>query len=119
MRRLATTGGNIIDLASSDDFQRDVVDASQRVPVLVDFTATWCPPCKMLKPRLEALATRHSSSMKLVKVDVDVCDQTAAAHRINAVPTVMLYRGGKAVDQFQGLQSDEQLETFVARHLKK
>lgn len=73
------------------------------LPVLVDFHATWCGPCKMLAPLIEQLATEYAGRVKFVKVDVDQAPGTAAAHQITGVPTLMFYQKGQVADQVVGL----------------
>ena len=85
-------------------FQADVIDASMQVPVLVDFWATWCGPCKALGPMLEKLEQAYGGRFKLVKVDTDAQQQLAQHFRIKSIPTVYAFVGGQPVDQFQGAQ---------------
>ena len=90
---------NIIEV-NDDNFDHEVVRASQ--PVLVDFHATWCGPCKAIAPMIEALAGEYAGRVRFVKVDVDQAPTTAAQHRITGVPTLMVYQGGQVRDTVVG-----------------
>ncbi len=91
----------------SADFKTQVLDSD--VPVLVDFWAPWCGPCKMLTPTVEALADEYAGKAKVVKVNVDDNQQLAAQFGIRGIPTVMVFKGGEAVSTMVGLQPKEQL----------
>lgn len=96
-------------------FQADVIDASMQVPVLVDFWAPWCGPCKSLGPMLEKLEQAYGGRFKLVKVDTDAEQQLAQHFRIRSIPTVFAFVGGQPVDQFQGALPEGQLREFIDR----
>ena len=83
------------------DFQKEILDSD--VPVLVDFFAPWCGPCRALAPVLEGVAKTYDGKLKVVKVNVDDAPQLAATHRIRGVPTVMFFKNGKVVDTVVGL----------------
>jgi len=91
----------------SNTFQSEVLDSD--VPVLVDFWAPWCGPCKMLTPTIEALAGEYTGKAKVVKINVDDNQQLAAQFGIRGIPTVMVFKGGQAVSTMVGLQPKEQL----------
>ncbi|HPF34364.1 MAG TPA: thioredoxin [Candidatus Krumholzibacteria bacterium] len=91
----------------SNTFQSEVLDSD--VPVLVDFWAPWCGPCKMLTPTIEALAGEYAGKAKVVKINVDDNQQLAAQFGIRGIPTVMVFKGGQAVSTMVGLQPKEQL----------
>jgi putative thioredoxin len=102
---------------SDQDFERDVIKRSREVPVVVDFWATWCEPCKVLGPLLEKLAIEHSGAFILAKVDVDRNPKIAAALGIRTVPAVLGLRGGKIVGEFVGAVPEETVRAFLTRVL--
>ena len=102
--------------ATTDTFEAEVLRKSLDVPVLVDFWATWCGPCKTLGPILEKLAGEYNGAFVLAKVDVDKEQQIAAAFQIRSVPTVFLVKGGQIVDGFPGALPEGQLREFLASH---
>ncbi|KRA51880.1 thioredoxin [Pseudoxanthomonas sp. Root630] len=102
--------------ATTETFEADVLRKSLDVPVLVDFWATWCGPCKTLGPILEKLAGEYNGAFVLAKVDVDKEQQIAAAFQIRSVPTVFLVQGGQIVDGFPGALPEGQLREFLASH---
>ncbi len=102
--------------ATTETFEAEVLQKSLEVPVLVDFWATWCGPCKTLGPILEKLAGEYNGAFRLAKVDVDKEQQIAAAFQIRSVPTVFLVKGGQLVDGFPGALPEGQLREFLAQH---
>lgn len=96
-------------------FMADVIEASQTIPVIVDFWATWCGPCKTLGPMLEAAVTAAGGKVKMVKVDVDQNQRIAAQLRIQSIPTVYAFWQGQPVDGFQGAVPASELKAFVDR----
>lgn len=102
--------------ATAARFEAEVIHASLQTPVLVDFWAAWCGPCKSLGPVLEKLAAEYNGAFRLAKVDVDAEQQLAAAFQIRSVPTVMLVKGGQLVDGFPGALPEGELRQFLASH---
>ena len=102
--------------ATASTFEDTVIRASMETPVLVDFWATWCGPCKTLGPLLEKLAADYNGAFVLAKVDVDAEQELAAAFQIRSVPTVMLVKGGQLVDGFPGALPEGQLREFLKHH---
>ncbi len=102
--------------ATTATFEAEVLQKSLQTPVLVDFWATWCEPCKTLGPLLEKLAGEYHGAFELAKVDVDKEQQIAAAFQIRSVPTVYLVKGGQLVDGFPGVISEGQLREFLTQH---
>jgi len=87
------------------NFQTDVLDAAE--PVLVDFWAPWCGPCKMIAPTIEELATQYEGKARIGKVNTDENPQTATRQQISAIPTVILFNKGEAVEKFVGVTPKE------------
>lgn len=99
------------------NFEREVLARSRQVPVLVDFWASWCGPCKSLGPVLEKLAREYSGRLVLAKVDVDKNPELAHAFRIQSVPSVILLVGGRPVDGFVGAQPEAEIRRLLEPHL--
>ena len=102
--------------ATTDRFEADVIQRSLQVPVLVDFWAEWCGPCKQLGPVLEKLAGEYNGAFELAKVDVEAEQQLAAAFQIRSIPTVMLVKDGQLADGFPGALPEAQLREFLKHH---
>ena len=102
--------------ATTETFEADVLQKSMQTPVLVDFWAPWCGPCKTLGPMLEKLAGEFNGSFLLAKVDVDKEQEIAAAFQIRSVPTVFLVKGGQIVDGFPGAVPESQIREFLKQH---
>jgi thioredoxin 1 len=103
---------NIVEL-TEDRFGPEVLPAA--VPVLVDFYAPWCGPCKMLAPLLEPLAAEFAGRVKIVKVNVDDSPGLASRYDISGVPTLMLFREGRPVDSIVGLAAPKQLKAWLEK----
>jgi putative thioredoxin len=106
---------DLIKDATEASFMADVIEASKDVPVIVDFWATWCGPCKTLGPMLEAAVTAAKGKVKMVKVDVDQNQRIAAQLRIQSIPTVYAFWQGQPVDGFQGAVPASELKAFIER----
>ena len=106
--------GNVATFTDAN-FQSDVLDSSQ--PVLVDFWAPWCGPCKQLAPTIEALATEYEGKVRVGKVNTDDNPGVATQYNISAIPTVLLFKGGQIVDKFVGVTPKDRLATSLNKHL--
>ncbi len=100
--------GDIIAL-NDQDFRREVLEAEG--PVLVDFTATWCAPCRALTPALEALASEYKGRVKVTKLDVDANQETPQQYGIRSMPTLLFFKQGKVVGQIVGAVPKARLES--------
>ncbi len=105
---------NIIN-STDASFNQDVLQSD--VPVLVDFWAVWCGPCKAIAPVLEELADDYAGKAKVVKVDVDQNKQIAAQFGIRSIPTLFVFKGGEKVETAIGLQSKEQLAVLLDKYV--
>ena len=102
--------------AGQDNFENEVLQASLATPVLVDFWATWCGPCKTLGPILEKLAGEYGGAFSLAKIDCDKEQQLAGMFGVRSIPTVVLIRDGQILDGFAGALPESQVREFLAKH---
>lgn len=109
-----------IKISSDKDFQQDVLDSSRETPVVVDFWATWCGPCRAMAPHLDALAAQYDGKLRIVKVDVDHNQKSAVTYGIQSLPTMLVFKNGEVVDKLVGNPGTKgKIEEFVTRTLPK
>ena len=97
-----------ISAVTDASFEQDVLKSD--VPVLVDFWAEWCGPCRMIAPLIEELAGEYSGKVKVGKVNVDDSPQAAGQFGVSSIPTLMIFKGGEVVDRFVGVQPKSRLQ---------
>ncbi|MEN6493247.1 MAG: thioredoxin [Thermoguttaceae bacterium] len=102
--------GKIVEL-SDQNFQTEVLQSPQ--PVLVDFWAPWCGPCRMIAPLVDQLADENAASLKVGKVNIDESPNIAASLGINSIPTIMIFKNGQVVDRFVGVQPKTRLQNAI------
>ena len=111
----AQAGADLIKDTDTDSFVTDVVEASTEVPVIVDFWAPWCGPCKQLSPVIEKLVRQAGGLVRLVKINVDENQNLAMQLRVQSIPAVFAFRNGQPVDGFVGALPESQIRTFIER----
>jgi thioredoxin 1 len=110
----ASHASNIVTVTEAN-FQSEVLASTK--PVLVDFWAVWCPPCKALAPIIDEIAVEFDTRVKVAKVDVDTAPALAQRYGIQAIPTVLMFRDGKVADQFTGVRSKMEIQRQLEKLL--
>lgn len=111
----AAPNANAIKDSDTANFRADVIDASKSVPVLVDFWAPWCGPCKQLTPVLERVVSEAKGKVRLVKINVDENQQIAAQLRVQSIPAVFAFVNGQPIDGFMGALPESQIRQFISK----
>jgi thioredoxin 1 len=106
--------GNVHEFTDAN-FQTEVVQSS--VPVLVDFWAPWCGPCKMLAPTIDELANEYAGRIKVGKVNTDSARQVSIKHQIQSIPTLMLFKDGQVVARTMGAQPKQMIASMLDKHI--
>lgn len=106
---------NQIQAITDDSFEQEVIEAN--LPVLVDFWAQWCGPCKALSPVLEDVAQKYLDKVKVVKMDVDQNPSTPAKFNVRAIPTLILFKGGQVLVNHTGMLNKTELAQFLDKHI--
>jgi len=106
--------GNVLHV-TDQNFDAEVLKSSQ--PVLVDFWAAWCGPCRMIAPTVEALASEYAGKAKIAKVNVDENQSTPAQYNIRGIPTLLLFKDGQVREQLVGAASRDVIENLIKKHL--
>ena len=114
----AAPDADLIKDTTEAGFMADVVEASQDIPIIVDFWAPWCGPCKTLGPQLEAAVRAAKGAVKMVKINVDEAQGIAGQLQVQSIPTVYAFHKGQPIDGFQGAQPESEIKAFVDRAVK-
>ncbi|MEO9516724.1 MAG: thioredoxin [Paracoccaceae bacterium] len=114
----APDAGDLIKDVSEQDFMAEVIEASMETPVIVDFWAPWCGPCKTLGPMLEDAVTAAKGAVKMAKVNVDEAQGIAGQLRVQSIPTVYAFHKGQPIDGFQGAVPQSEITAFVERAIQ-
>ena len=107
-------GTQVVEM-NENDFEEAALRSE--VPVLVDFTAVWCPPCRTIAPHVESVAARYAGRLKVAKVDADANPELASRYGVRGLPTLLLFKGGEVVGQLVGAVARARIEALVERAL--
>ncbi len=102
---------------SDSNFQAEVLEASKNQPVMVDFWAEWCGPCRALSPTVDKIATERVGKLKVVKMNVDENINTPGRYNVRGIPTLLIFKGGQVAEQIVGAVPKENIDRALERHL--
>ncbi|MEK6958141.1 MAG: thioredoxin [archaeon] len=103
-------------VATDSNFRKEVIEKSKKTPIVVDFWAVWCGPCRLLGPVLERMAKNYNGKFVLAKVDVDANQKLGAEYGIMSIPAVKLFKGGEIVDEFVGAWSEDMIKEWLEKN---
>jgi thioredoxin 1 len=109
--------GQNVASVSDANFQAEVLDASKTQPVMVDFWAEWCGPCRALSPTVDAIAAERAGKLKVVKMNVDENMNTPGKYNVRGIPTLLIFKGGQVAEQIVGALPKANIEKVLERHL--
>lgn len=109
--------GQNVGSVSDANFQAEVLDASKTQPVMVDFWAEWCGPCRALSPTVDAIAAERAGKLKVVKMNVDENMNTPGKYNVRGIPTLLIFKGGQVAEQIVGAVPKENIEKAIERQL--
>ncbi len=104
-----------IKFVDSSNFQKEVIDSD--LPVMIDFYADWCGPCKMITPIIDRLAKDYKDRIKIFKLDVEKAPDIAKRYRVSSIPLVMFFKGGEKVDHFVGTRTKEEIMEYIEEYI--
>ena len=116
-RAMKSSAEVVVGVVEEGDFAERVVAASRLRPVLVDFSAEWCAPCRAIEPVMARIAEEYAGRVSVLKVDADENMKLCGHYRLRGFPTVLLFVGGEEVDRFGGFKPTPQIREFLDRHL--
>ena len=115
--KIAENTSHKIGEATDSNFQAEVIEASKTQPVMVDFWAVWCGPCRVLSPTVDAIAAEHAGKIKVMKMNVDENLNTPGKYNIRGIPTLLIFKGGQVADQIVGALPKEQIERVLTKYV--
>ena len=109
----ATETSAHVVMGSDQTFMADVIEASQEMPVVVDFWAPWCGPCRQIAPLIDEISQENSGTAKVVKINIDESPNAAQTYGVSSIPTLMVFKAGEVVERFVGAQPKARLQEAI------